>query len=73
MDWEDWCAEKDGPPVICYECGAAFDPSDVGEIEGHRDEHWIEWLRSQCPIPVEAFVPPSRFVMPEIGEPEVPF
>ena len=51
MDWEDYCRAQEPEPVICRDCGAAFDPSDVGEIEGHRDEHWFEWLRSQRPIP----------------------
>lgn len=41
----------DDPAYLCGDCGAAFDPRDDGEIDAHRDEHWIEWLRAQCPIP----------------------
>lgn len=72
--WEAHCAAKEGPPYVCADCGAAFDPTDEGEIDAHRDDHWFDFLRSQCPIP-----PPSRpapplpiYVQPD-EDVEVPF
>jgi len=53
LDYEEWCRAGDPVPFICSDCGAAFDPDDNAEIEAHRDEHWIEFLRAQCPIPDE--------------------
>jgi hypothetical protein len=70
--WEDHCARQDGPPVTCSLCARVFDPTDAGEIAAHRDEHWEEWLRSQCPIPPPPYEPLPKFVMVEEDE-EVPF
>jgi hypothetical protein len=66
--WEAHCAAQEGPPSICYDCGAAV-PDD--EAEEHRDQHWYEFLRSQCPIPPPPFEP-RVFVLPDDPE-EVPF
>ena len=73
MDWEEWCAERDGPPHICNECGAAFDPTDNAGIREHHEEHWYEWLRAQCPIP--PYLPSSIRPRPVIADddPDVPF
>lgn len=72
MDYETYCAMGEAPPVICYDCGAAFDPRDRADIEAHRDDHWHEYLRAQCPIPLPPS-PTNRPVAISEQEEEVPF
>jgi len=50
MDENDYALLTEPRPFVCYDCGAAIDADDDGEIEAHRDEHWQEFLRAQCPI-----------------------
>ncbi|HEX8851264.1 MAG TPA: hypothetical protein VF761_17190 [Gemmatimonadaceae bacterium] len=50
IDENEYYLLAEPPPHVCNDCGAAFDPRDEGEIDAHRDEHWHEWLRAQCPI-----------------------
>lgn len=76
--WERHCAEADGPPFVCHECDAAIDPTDHAAIEEHREGHWEEFLRSQCPIPKPPL--PTREDYRRLNEkyltedePEVPF
>lgn len=50
MDENDYALLNEAPRFVCYDCGAAFDRDDAGEIGAHRDEHWQEFVRAQCPI-----------------------
>lgn len=72
MDYEDWCAAQEGPPSVCPDCGRAFDSTDAGAIEEHRDEEWAAFLRAQCPIPPPELSTWRRPVI-EDDEPDVPF
>ena len=73
--WEAHCAAGEGPPIRCPDCPAVFAPDEDGEAEAHCYEHYVEWLRAQCPIPPPESRPwISRDVEPSNEESEeVPF